>query len=87
MRYINCGARGPDGQWYRTKKALREALKEHPEKVSFERTSLYDAAEGELTGTTVPEGVTLTVTGPDPYCNRKWYGNVVTKADGSVTFR
>lgn len=87
MRYINSGARGPDGAYVPTKTALRALLRTSPESVVFERTSLYDTEEGTITGATIPNGVIMTVVGPDPYRKRRWYANVLIGRSGRPVVR
>lgn len=89
MTYVNVGA------WVsatrpRTKKALREALAITPWTVTFDQTSMFTAPGqpdvSKLTVGAIPTGVTLTVTGPDPYTDRKWYASVFLK-DGRVVVK
>lgn len=85
MPYINVGAR-IDGARPRSKKALREALRDAPETVTFDSTSpLGQQFDG--TGTQIPASVTLTVTGPDPYAARDWWASVTLGASGKVAMK
>jgi len=81
MPYVNVGAL-VDGVRPKTKKALKEAVLSNLDKVRFDPTGAFDPKDpidpDELT-----QGVTLVVTGPDPYTARKWYANVV-RVNGSV---
>lgn len=84
MAYINVGAY-VEGSRPRTKKALREALATTPETVTFDQTSMFDSLYPvRINGTEVPAGVTLTVFGPDPYRDRKWYASVTVDGTGKV---
>lgn len=75
MSYYNCGAilnhvRVP------SKKALKEAMANHPEEVYFEGTAeMFQTVEG-YRGNEIPEGIKLSVVGPDPRTNRRWYATV-----------
>lgn len=69
-----------------TKKALRDAIAADPSRVTFEATSLFgDEYDGPADG--LPDGVTVYVTGPDPYRRRNWYANVSRGKDGRLTVR
>lgn len=66
-----------------SKKELREALRDSPDRVRIEATSIfgdeYDGPASEM-----PEGVSATIVGPDPYTKRNWYGQIVRKSDKVV---
>lgn len=81
--FINVGALDSRRNRFKTKKALATALAEDPTGVLFDRTSVYDA-EPAIPGDDIPEDAILSVVGPDPYGNRKWYANVRRGPDGSV---
>ena len=76
-----------NGERPKSKKALREAFTNAPESVKFDSTGapwfgghypqIIPALELE-------EGVTYVVVGPDPYSDRRWYGNVVRGPKGWV---
>lgn len=63
----------------KTKKAIKEAVIEAPSRVSLEATSMfgneYDGPVSEA-----PDG-TYTFVGPNPYTDRRFYGNIVKKGD------
>ncbi|MFH9606898.1 hypothetical protein [Streptomyces sp. NPDC017448] len=87
MGYINVGAR-INGERVKTKKTLREALKDAPETVVFDRTSILDGSNGEnIKGDAIPTADTLTVTGPDPYNNRAWFASVKQTPTGPKVIR
>lgn len=79
MAYINVGAK-INGERPKTKKALREAMKAHPETVLFDRTAAFDG-QGTIRGDELPRD-TLQVVGPDPYAKRTWYASI---KNGKVT--
>lgn len=81
--YINVGATFDTGNGdgpvrVKTKAALRKALDEAPGDVMFDVTSMLVApgAPKHYRGDEVPDGVTLSVVGPDPYEARVWYASV-----------
>lgn len=80
MSYINVGAR-INGVRVKTKKALREALRDAPNTVEFDSTSPMGPQFNGRADTMPGGGVTLTVVGPDPYTKRTWFASV--KRDGS----
>ncbi len=70
MAYINGGCEG-----FKTKSALKIAVKSDPSAVYFYCTSpLGQTFNGKVSD--MPEGVTLQVVGPDPYNNRSWYASI-----------
>ena len=80
MSYVNVGAY-INGKRPSSKTALRTAVKNAPETVSFDSTALmgeqFDGSAVDL-----EEGTKLSVTGPDPYTSRKWYATVERTAKG-----
>lgn len=69
-----------------TKKALREAIAADPSRVTFEATSLFgDEYDGPADG--LPDGVTVYVTGPDPYRRRNWYAAVQRGKGGTLVVK
>lgn len=80
MSFINVGAQ-IDGRDAPSKRALKLTLADHPERVTFYSTSELGAVfDGN--GTEIPQGVTLSVCGPNPYNARKFYASVTTTAKG-----
>lgn len=63
----------------KSKKAIKEAIAAN-EQVHLENTGLFGGYDGPLTD--APDG-TYTFVGPDPYTNRKFYGNIIV-AGGKV---
>lgn len=86
--FVNVGAL-VDGERPKSKKALKAAvlsdIENGTETVGFDQTAhIHDGAiPGIAVVKDLPEGITLVVTGPDPYASRRWYGNVKVK-DGKV---
>lgn len=77
MQYINVGAYS-DNQRIPTKAKLKQMVKETPELLRFDETSMY--SQGcYLAISDIDHTMTLTVVGPDPYNNRKWYASVTIK--------
>jgi hypothetical protein len=82
MSYINVGAKitdefGVTGD-VKTKKQLKEALASTPDRVTFYGTSPMGPQQfaRPATITSLPEGYTLTVSGPNPYTSRVWDASV-----------
>jgi hypothetical protein len=66
-----------------TKAALRVALRDNPETVTFDATAAIGPRVGEIyRGDDVPEGVRLNVVGPNPYNARAWYATIARGKDG-----
>jgi hypothetical protein len=84
MAFINVGA-FINNERPASKAALKRAMKEDPASVRFDVTEMLTANAGRtIAGNEVPEGDTLVVVGPDPYTNRKFYGNVKVGRNGVV---
>lgn len=85
MQYIQVGAYVNDERCP-SKAALKRALKDAPETVKFDCTAAAGphANRGPIKGTEVPKGDTLSVCGPDPYTNRKWYASVSIGRTGNI---
>lgn len=78
MAYVNVGAEySANGRAIPTKSALKQALKTDPFSVTFYGTSPFTPFTGDCTS--IPQGTTLTVVGPDPYTKRSWYASVTVK--------
>lgn len=82
MTYVNVGALSRDGVRYPSKKALREALKADPSEVIFDPTSILGPITESICGDSIPQGVKLSVCGPDPYESRKWFATAEWTAAG-----
>lgn len=86
MAFINVGAY-INGARPKSKKALKDALKDAPATVTFDRTSVIGPGSvgGPIKGDALPEGDILSVTGPDPYTSRKWYASVKLNGKGGIS--
>lgn len=84
--WLNCGAYGRDGQRIRTKTQLKAELADAPEVVYFDATGMFAGTNG-YSGHVIPVGLKLSVVGPDPYRDRRWYATVTRAADGKVTVK
>ncbi len=82
MTFINVGA-SLNGARIASKAAFKRAVKETPEAVEFDSTSpmgtQFDGGPSDLTA-----GVKLSVVGPDPYTNRRWYATVERTNAGTI---
>jgi len=92
MTYVNVGAMTPDGTRLVTKAALKRATADGS--VIFDQTAVvhYDALPGYIEVgdllrlyDQMDEAPVLSVVGPDPYSNRRWYANVKIGRDGKPT--
>jgi hypothetical protein len=81
MSFINVGASTRDGVRFASKKSLKTALAENPSEVLFDVTAAF-GNQDTLCGDALPQGDTLSVCGPDPYTNRRWYANVKATPTG-----
>ncbi len=82
--YVNVGAQyNADKTDIPTKKALKDAIAANPAKVYFYPTSEFNAT---IPGTLdiMEKGVKYSVTGPNPYKNRKWYATVEITQSGAI---
>jgi hypothetical protein len=71
--YTNVGALDENGKRFQTKKALKEAIAQS-KKVIFDGTSLFDSGRTFIISDS--NLTTLSVVGPDPYNDRKWYATI-----------
>lgn len=67
----------------KSKKEVKEAVKEIPHKVRIECTSLHGGYDGSVEN--APDGEYPFV-GPDPFTKRNFYGTI-TKKQGKVTVK
>lgn len=66
-----------NGSRPKTKKQVKEAISTGISRVSLENTSMFgNPSSGFVTD--VPDG-TYTFVGPDPYRERRWYGNIIKR--------
>ena len=72
-----------NGQWAKTKKAVKQAVSEAPETVYIVGTSLFgNEYDGPLLD--APNG-RIDFVGPDPYNSRKFYGNIYARGTAGVS--
>ncbi len=69
-----------------TKKGVITSIRKNPDKVFLEATSIHPGLEHDGPVSTAPPG-TYNFVGPDPYTNRKFYGTIHIKKDGTTTCR
>lgn len=80
--YVNAGAR-IDGRDPVDRDELLAVLAEQPDRVRIYSTSPFGPHAGRVfDAADVPEGVNLTVCGPNPVHPRDWFVNVVRGDDG-----
>jgi hypothetical protein len=68
------------GQRPKSKKAIKEALANSPNSVTWEATSLFGNEFGGY-ASDMPEGRPIHFVGPDPYRKRNFYGSAVRHGD------
>ena len=84
MAYVNVEAFVND-EHPKTKAALKRAMTEAPGTVRFDCTSPMGLQFPDgIAGDAVPEGITLSIAGPDPYRARNWFANVKLNAKGKA---
>lgn len=70
-----------NGEYPKSKKAIKDAIKSDPETVTIDTTSAFvDARTFPIT--VAPIGQRIDFVGPDPYTNRKFYGSITRTATG-----
>lgn len=79
MSYVNVGVKG-----LKTKKALKEAVKADPSKVYVFGTGGFVGPTYDGIVSSMPANVKLSVCGPDPYNDRRWWATIERKADGTI---
>jgi hypothetical protein len=77
MQYVNGGVYGA-----KTKTALKSAVRNGWPIVFYGTSELGPQWEGNVGD--VPEGVSLSVCGPDPYTDRRWWAQISRSKDGKV---
>lgn len=87
--YVNVGARYTEDECdIPTKSGLKGTLKTDRTLVTFYVTDAFGENVGKvLRGDDLDIGVKYSVTGPNPYNNRKWYATVEKRADGTITVK
>lgn len=86
--YLNVGVRwAKTGERMPSKKALKDAIELGPDLIEFDGTSPLQSG-GEKVWTLADihqdQNLVLSVVGPDPYTNRRWYAQVRIGAKGKV---
>jgi hypothetical protein len=85
--YINCGAWTSRGIRVQTKSELKSLIAQDPDFVRFDPTSMHPGSNNngeDIHGGSIPDGVILSVCGPDPARNRKWYAMVTKGKRGGI---
>lgn len=83
MAFIEVRATDYAGALFKSKAAMKRAIADDPAKVMFTSVATLGpswcgtAAEFLADG---PANTKLTVVGPDPYTDRRWYGTIEVKA-------
>jgi hypothetical protein len=84
--FVNVGVKHrSDGSDIPTKRALLGALSTNPDDVVVYGTSDFQPFTGSAADLDI--GVKYSVTGPNPYTNRKWYATMQKTADGRITLK
>lgn len=65
-----------DGKRPKSKKAVKEAIADNPARVSIENTSFLTQNPYGGTAADLSEGHVVTFVGPDPYSDRRFFGNI-----------
>lgn len=86
MSYVNVGVQDRNtGKDIPTKAALKRAITENPNNVVVYGTSGFQPFTGSADDLVI--GVKYSVTGPNPYNNRKWYATIEKAANGKITVK
>lgn len=84
--WVNVGVSNrSDGRDFPTKKALKDAIAANPDNVVMYGTSDYSPFTGSADDSVI--GVKYSVTGPNPYTNRKWFATVEKLQNGKITVK
>lgn len=84
--YVNVGVQYDSyGKDIPTKRALKEAIAANPASVYMYGTSDITPFSGSADKAVV--GVKYSVTGPNPYNNRKWYATIEKGQNGKITVK
>jgi uncharacterized ferredoxin-like protein len=85
--YVNVGVQYiGNGSDIPTKTALKRAIADEPSNVRIYSTSGFSEQYDDI-ATNVVVGVKYSVTGPNPYTNRKWYATVEKAPNGKITVK
>lgn len=90
--WINAGAKTTTGENFKTKTALKKALKEAPQAVVFNTTGNFPNAEETVTASELDwrprsKDEAWQVVGPDPFTDRKWYATVTVNRLGNLVVK
>lgn len=72
-----------DGSAPKTKKMLKEAIADDPQRVRFYSTGALDP-RSSFTIDTLSAGQKLSICGPDPHQKRTWYATIERLSTGKV---
>jgi hypothetical protein len=85
--YVNVGAHlRPDNEDIPTKAALKRWIQDQPVLVVLYETTM-GKEDNRYNCNDLDIGVKYTVTGPNPYNNRKWYATVEKLPNGKITVK
>jgi hypothetical protein len=89
--WINAGAHAPDGSSFKSKAALKRALKAG-ERVTLYTTGNFPNAEEtvrahDLGNRPNKASEAWSVVGPDPFTDRKWYATVTVNHLGNLVVK
>lgn len=84
--YVNVGARDVNtNKDIPTKAALKGLIGQYPHLVEMYATEAFGPNEGKtFIADSLDIGVRYSVTGPNPYTNRKWYATVEKLQNGKI---
>lgn len=71
-----------DNRRPKSKKEIREAVRDNPGRVRVEATSLFPGTEYEGPVSEIPLGKVITFVGPDPFIKRNFYGSIRKTSKG-----
>jgi hypothetical protein len=79
MSYVNVGVEG-----HKTKASLKKAVKENPHEVYAYGTSGIGPSFHGRVDALPKDGTKLSVVGPDPYHERKWFATISWNSKGQL---
>lgn len=86
--HVNVAAQARYKGLFKTKKELREALRNSPRDVLFVgASSLGPQLKWPVHGDDIPLGYSFSVAGPHPATDRRWYATVTRGKDGNPVIR
>jgi len=75
-----------DGRRPKSKKEIKETVRNRPDAVTIEATSMFGNEYGGVV-TQMPENKTVFFVGPDPYSARNFYGQIERTRDDRLVVR